>query len=152
MPSGIYGQFRGKMSLCHPERPNWAKGKCVACAKQNNKVCTQCKINPSYRTSSLCKDCQIARNRVLYKNLRNELIKNLGGKCECCGESNYKFLTFDHKNNDGGFQRKQLNRRGIGISYFVELRKHLDGIQLMCWNCNCGRAYNNGICPHKEVA
>jgi hypothetical protein len=21
--------------------------------------------------------------------------------------------------------------------------------QLMCWNCNCGRRLNDGICPHQ---
>jgi hypothetical protein len=24
------------------------------------------------------------------------------------------------------------------------------GFQVLCWNCNCGRAFNNGICPHVE--
>ena len=23
------------------------------------------------------------------------------------------------------------------------------GYQVLCWNCNCGRSINNGICPHK---
>lgn len=29
--------------------------------------------------------------------------------------------------------------------------KYPEGFQLLCWNCNCGRAINGGICPHEEV-
>lgn len=27
----------------------------------------------------------------------------------------------------------------------------LDRYQLLCFNCNCGRHRNGGVCPHKGV-
>jgi hypothetical protein len=26
-----------------------------------------------------------------------------------------------------------------------------DVLRLLCFNCNCGRAKNGGICPHEET-
>ena len=25
-----------------------------------------------------------------------------------------------------------------------------EGFQVLCYNCNLGKAHNNGICPHKK--
>jgi len=71
----------------------------------------------------------------------------LGGMCVCCLESNPKFLTIDHIRNDGYLDR----RRDSGTFYAKMLSQGVpkDKYQLLCWNCNCGRALNGGICPHK---
>jgi hypothetical protein len=80
------------------------------------------------------------------KDTRQEAIAAYGGKCVCCGESNPAFLTFDHKNNDGHLDRvshiaAKLKREGWP-----------DQVRLMCYNCNCSRAFINrgGDCPHKN--
>jgi hypothetical protein len=69
-------------------------------------------------------------------------------KCVCCGEHRFKFLTTDHINGGGTKQRRELKNK----DYNLWLIKHNfpEGHQILCYNCNCGRAYNNGICPHKE--
>lgn len=92
-----------------------------------------------------------------------EVVKRLGGKCVCCGESNPRLLTIGHPNNDGAGHRRKLGVQGFGRSFhrliIIESDKHqltddkLDvmghKIQLECFNCNCGKNSNGGICPHK---
>ncbi len=77
-----------------------------------------------------------------------------GAFCACCGESNPKFLTLDHVNNDGGHHRKLLFGETRPTSHqtirSLEKKGYPPGFQVLCWNCNCGRAMNGGICPHKE--
>ncbi len=72
-------------------------------------------------------------------------------RCACCGESNVGFLTLDHVNNDGAAHRK----RAAGGSLAWKLRRlgwpKDPPIQVLCYNCNCGRQYNAGICPHKGL-
>ena len=66
-----------------------------------------------------------------------------GWVCVCCGESRMGFLTIEHKdgNTSSGRSTAEL-RRAI-----AEYRP--DQWETRCYNCNCGRATNNGICPHK---
>lgn len=74
-------------------------------------------------------------------------------KCICCGESIFKFLTIDHINNNGAEERRKLFKNRImgGSKFYHWLKKnnYPEGYQVMCWNCNCGKRMNNGICPHK---
>jgi hypothetical protein len=63
------------------------------------------------------------------------------------------FLTLDHSNDDGG--KRADGRKEGGYSFYKKL-KRLEypqnlGLRTLCWNCNCGRARNGGICPHKEA-
>ncbi len=72
-------------------------------------------------------------------------------ECVCCHETIVGFLTLDHPNNDGAEHRKDLIGGRAGNIYQV-LKKlgWPPGLQVMCYNCNCGRSRNGGICPHKE--
>ena len=55
------------------------------------------------------------RNRRITRyrhKLRADAIEAYGSKCSCCGESESRFLTFDHINNDGAEHRRvQRDRR-----------------------------------------
>ncbi len=78
--------------------------------------------------------------------LRVEAIEKYGGRCVCCGEDEYKFLTIDHINNDGAEHRKK-----VPISYLTEWlkrNKYPSGFQLLCYNCNMAKGHY-GTCPHK---
>lgn len=83
------------------------------------------------------------------RELRRLVIEKYGGKCVCCGETEPKFLTLDHVNNDGAAHRRVI--RKANIHYWIIKNDYPDNIQIMCWNCNSGRALNNGICPHKLI-
>lgn len=89
-----------------------------------------------------------------YKRNKRLIFEAYGGKCICCGEKNHKFLTLDHVNNDGNVHRKQnggvIGGKSIHIYRWVIKNNYPNTIQLMCYNCNCGRDKNGGICPHKE--
>lgn len=87
--------------------------------------------------------------------LRHDMIVAYGGKCKCCGETEYRFLTLDHINQDGAIERGYRKNGKHKNNYSVWYRLKRTGWpkknhQVLCYNCNCGRAFNNGICPHKE--
>lgn len=96
-----------------------------------------------------------AKNRR-FKKLHRERDRNLiyeayGNKCACCGETNSKFFTIDHVNNDGHIQRK-TGRYTSGSQFYRDIiRENFPPIyQVLCFNCNMGRARNEGICPHQK--
>ena len=83
--------------------------------------------------------------------LRAELLEAYGKKCNCCGERERIFLDLDHINNDGAEHRREL---GNGTQVMLALKAQgwpKDRYQLLCCNCNQGKARNGGICPHKTV-
>ncbi len=84
--------------------------------------------------------------------LRLQIIEAYGGKCACCGEDNEKFLTIDHVNNDGYMRKKIYGSARRGVQYYREIvaAGYPSDLQILCYNCNCGRARNGGVCPHQE--
>ena len=80
--------------------------------------------------------------------LRQAALDHYGHKCVCCGESIERFLTIDHINGAGKEIRKQQGW-GQGFYQWLKNNNYPEGYQTLCFNCNCGRALNSGICPHK---
>lgn len=82
--------------------------------------------------------------------LRKEVHGAYGDKCQCCGEQNTKFLTLDHINNDGASHRKTLTSNGgAALLRWAIKNNYPHSLQLLCYNCNCGRFRNDGVCPHE---
>lgn len=81
-------------------------------------------------------------------NKKIEVLKHYGGKCICCGESEIDFLTIDHPDGGGNKHRKEIGTKNM--FYWLKMNKFPKGYQVMCFNCNCGRSINKGICPHKK--
>jgi hypothetical protein len=74
-----------------------------------------------------------------------------GGKCACCGEKEPMFLTVDHINNDGHAERKSGLYGSTERFYRWVIKNNFpDCYQLLCYNCNLGKAHNNGVCPHQK--
>ena len=71
-----------------------------------------------------------------------------GTVCQCCGETDSKFLTIDHINNDGAEARQK--GEGTGRRLYSKLKRlgYPPGYQVLCFNCNQAKAYF-GTCPHK---
>lgn len=87
------------------------------------------------------------RTRLHQAALKDEIYAAYGGYvCACCGETVRAFLSIDHVNNDGAEHRKVSDRRKL----YWWLKKHgfPSGFQVLCMNCNFGKARNNGVCPH----
>lgn len=94
------------------------------------------------------KELYKARERLRRKRLRQDLITAYGGQCQCCGESEIRFLTLEHTKKDGAIHRKLL---GGNYPIYVDLKKRgwpKGDYTLLCWNCNCAERYGNE-CPHK---
>lgn len=89
--------------------------------------------------------------RAGYKKARLTVLEYYGNKCICCGEAQILFLTIDHINRDGAKQKEELGTRGSNLYRKIIALGFPDDLQVLCYNCNCGREYNNGICPHKGV-
>jgi hypothetical protein len=67
--------------------------------------------------------------------------------CACCGESDYRFLTIDHKNG-GGIKDYPHYKKYGGLALWLRARGYPPGYQILCWNCNCAKGVY-GVCPHK---
>jgi hypothetical protein len=73
-------------------------------------------------------------------------------KCFCCGERMIEFLTLDHINGGGS---KDKIKTGSGQKFYRYLIQNnfppeLD-LQILCFNCNCGKDRITGICPHRRT-
>ena len=91
----------------------------------------------------------LSKARDRNAELRWMAIQYLGGICECCGEKNHKFLTIDHINNNGA----ELRARGWTTAKTcreILTNSHPYPVRVFCMNCNAGRQWNGGICPHEE--
>jgi hypothetical protein len=96
-----------------------------------------------------------AQGREYWRQLRHEAIIAYGGYiCACCGETERKFLTLDHINNDGAEHRRAIGTKGRGAGIFAWLKEHgyPEGFQVLCMNCNQGKGQNGGVCPHNNHA
>ena len=92
-----------------------------------------------------------ARNRARIADLRHEVLLKIGRICVCCSESNPVFLTVDHIQNDGRRHRAAFS--GNTVALYNSILKATDArerFRTLCYNCNCGRHRNGGICPHVQ--
>ena len=77
------------------------------------------------------------------------IIETFGGVCACCGEGNVKFLSIDHVKNDGAERRRKNPKESNIYKFLDKATPDMDVYQVLCYNCNCGKAINGGVCPHK---
>lgn len=157
--------WRKAAGLCYycGKPPRDGKSTCQACFLRHTKqvstfqkrrmagLCGACGIVSHEARCQQCTEKEARRQKVYRMALRAEVLAAYGSVCTCCGEINPKFLTFDHINNDGAKQRHK-GQCAAGTQFLLQLRhkNYPPDIQVLCWNCNSGRGYNGGICPHKE--
>ncbi len=121
-----------------------AAGKCPKCSRPWIGETTHC---PS------CCEKQRAANQKYF----DLIYEHYGKICVCCGETEMAFLTLDHINGDGAEQRKSAtgkNGTSTNWRFWMVRRAQKTGawptdLQILCYNCNCGRQRNGGICPHQ---
>lgn len=88
------------------------------------------------------------------RRLKREALEYYGGAlCKCCGETELLMLSLDHIASDGAAHRKALTGKTRTMpqqSYIWAKKNGWPPIyQVMCFNCNWARHWNNGICPHQ---
>lgn len=87
-------------------------------------------------------------NKTERQRVRNKVINGYGGKCSCCGESEYMFLALDHVNGGGNYIRKK-SRNNLKCYRDAINRDFPSDYQLLCHNCNCAKGFY-GFCPHNK--
>lgn len=85
------------------------------------------------------------------RRLRLAALAAYGSKCACCGLDNEWFLSIDHVENNGADHRRETGMKGSGDHLYRWLAKNSypPGFQVLCYNCNLGKARNGGVCPHQ---
>lgn len=103
------------------------------------------KNNPAVAVST---KASARRMRIWRVKVREEMFAALGAICSCCGLQDRPFLSLDHINNDGWKERNS----GNGLRLAKQRGWDRTIYQILCYNCNLGRAYNGGICPHQQIS
>lgn len=92
-----------------------------------------------------CKECSAKRRREIYIKKRKDVFDHYGWECKCCGETESAFLTIDHIDSNGAKQRRKHG--ACQVDWIIRLG-FPEGLQTLCYNCNCAKQYNKG-CPHQ---
>jgi len=79
---------------------------------------------------------------------RLQVIAKYGGKCVCCGESNWAFIDFDHIDGRGARHRREVG--GQITAKWIIKNGYPDYLQLLCTNCNMAKAFYS-TCPHQKL-
>lgn len=137
MPRGIPkdGRKRKPMMFCHG---------CKQVKETWGGRCADCRVKHSI-------ELKAKRDAARLESARATILKHYGAACSCCGESEPIFLTIDHMNNDGGDRRKAAGSavwEYVLIARAIQEGKPPTDLRILCFNCNCGRARNGGVCPH----
>lgn len=121
-----------------------------------NGKCRVCLIENREENNSMCALClKKSRDRMnaTYSEIRLKCIKNFGGFCVCCGESNQKYLQLDHIHNNGAEHKKNLkeNNEFYGSFYKWAVKNNYpkDVLQLLCANCHSAKSWHGG-CTIKD--
>lgn len=111
-------------------------------------LCSMCgveKKRPGFLTGLECQQ----RYRNYHLNLKRQVISGYGGRCRCCGELRFEFLSVDHVAERGCDERRRLGRgMASGALYRKLIREGFpDTHQVLCFNCNMSLGFF-GYCPH----
>ena len=112
--------------------------------------CANCCANKSgrYRLCSPCRKTFAFHNRKQKTKIKSAVFDHYGHACSCCGEDHPAFLTIDHINGGGNQHRKEIGGAAQLYPWLVQ-NSFPDGFRALCFNCNCGRRFTGGICPHQ---
>jgi len=85
------------------------------------------------------------------------VLAHYGGKCACCGETRWEFLTVDHIKGGGVRHRQEVCKNGAGTNrscgssrfYRWLIRNNFPkGFRILCANCNQALG-SHKYCPHQ---
>ncbi len=123
-----------------------------------NSRCKKCENRRSIRTQAARPRDVVAKSRKRHTGkLKSETYAAYGGAmCVCCGETERSFLSLDHIHNDGAAWRREIfggnKGHGAGLTTYEWCKRngYPPIFQVLCWNCQQGKRFNGGICPHKR--
>jgi hypothetical protein len=91
------------------------------------------------------------RKRDYIKLAKLRVVEGYGSRCSClgCTETRWEFLTIDHIEGGGNEDRRTTLMAGAKLYGWLIRNNYPRGkYQLLCYNCNCARQTNGGVCPH----
>lgn len=94
-----------------------------------------------------------SNRKARYLRYRADALHHYGEgdpKCVCCGETEPKFLAFDHIEGGGNQHRKTIPS-GMGFFTWLQKNGYPPMFQLLCHNCNLAKGFY-GACPHQSKA
>lgn len=147
------------MSACIDcrKKPAVARKRCTACYATWRRMqpgrCRYCGgVISAERPAASGKthDSCLKRRRELWGEYRMRIVNGYGGRCACCGLSDERFLTIDHVNNNGNQHRAELGGGNRRLLLLIIQQEFPPEFQLLCFNCNCAKSTNGGVCPHEE--
>jgi hypothetical protein len=83
---------------------------------------------------SLCKCCFNRKTIEKDKQIRDEIMFLLGGKCVRCGITDYRVLQIDHVHNNGKEERKSNSDRKLLKIILNKIKNGSVDYQLLCAN------------------
>jgi len=82
------------------------------------------------------------------RRIKQEFVDAYGGKCSCCGETIFEFLTCEHLNNSGKPDRQTGH---LGIKMYLKAKREgypKDKYTCFCMKCNFAGRFGKK-CPHQ---
>lgn len=123
------------------------------------------RVKTRVKTYNTANKDKVSKNRIEYakKNrvtinsrirekrleLRKFIISHYGGKCDCCGETIFEFLSFDHRDGGGRKHRKGFSN-AVAFFRWIINNDFPDTIRILCHNCNQSLG-SYGYCPHNKT-
>lgn len=90
------------------------------------------------------------RRKERTRKYKEQFIEMYGGKCNCCGETIFDFLTIEHRNGQKGKPKYEKSREHGEHGYKKASQEYRpDLYEILCWNCNCAKGHL-GYCPHQN--
>lgn len=86
------------------------------------------------------KTIRATRNRW-QQRLREEVLKHYGGRCACCGEKRFEFLTVSR------IERGKRTQGSSQLPWWLKKHGFPKGFRVLCANCS-GALGRYGYCPH----
>lgn len=88
--------------------------------------------------------CHLSNNTNYNHRMMMTVLQKYGGKCVCCGETYYKFLSLDHVNGGGA---AHLKKEGNRAHYKDAIDRDFPiDYQVLCHNCNKAKGVSTS-CP-----
>lgn len=119
-------------------------------------LCITCKVVKPNEGRRMCEPCAKRRrdaarrlSRVAKAEFMEQIFAHYGRACACCGETQEMFLTIDHINRDGAAKRKHVEGGPANTARYIVRNGFPSDYRILCYNCNCGRERNGGVCPHE---
>lgn len=111
-------------------------------------LCWNCNYAKSLVARTLSDAKTSITKRKESQKLKAAVLDKYGGpRCTCCGLSDPDLLTVDHIDGQGNKHRSAC---GTGLAMYRKMLLGDHKVRILCFNCNCGRHINGGVCPHEE--